>query len=184
MSFFLTLRTMWPRFPDWKEGGLFWFTDLAVSDPTWALPVISGALFLLNIELNSPKHNAQTNPMAGMMQNGMRAMSFIMVPVFIMFPAGFNLYAVSNIAGFAVQSRLMRHDSFRKMVGLKPSAFLQSVQTQNQQSPFGNTSFGKKKEESMKVTVAPKRVPKIKEMALKTPTEGSRKYKGRRKKHD
>ena len=56
MTFFLTLRTMWPRFQDWKEGGALWFTDLAVTDPTWALPVISGALFLLNIEV-SPSYS-------------------------------------------------------------------------------------------------------------------------------
>lgn len=185
MSFFLTLRTMWPRFPDWKEGGALWFTDLAVADPTWALPVISGAMFLLNVELNSPKSGAPTNAMASMMNNGMRAMAFVMVPVFIMFPSGFTLYAVSNIAGFAVQSKLMKNDPFRKMVGLKPSAYLASVQAQNAQGPLGNAAnFGKKKEESMKVTVGTKKVPKIKDMSLKTTTDEGRKYRGRRKKHE
>ena len=51
MAFFYAARTMWPRFPDWKEAGAFWFTDLAVPDPTWALPVMAGCCFLLNIEV-------------------------------------------------------------------------------------------------------------------------------------
>merc|ERR1711941_23732 len=92
-----------------------------------------------------------------------------MVPVFIMFPAGFNLYAVSNIAGFAVQSKLMRNDKFRKAVGLKPSAYLQSIQSQTaQNSPWAQTgkNFGKKKQETMKVTVGSK-APKVKSVPLR-----------------
>ena len=94
-----------------------------------------------------------TNPNAAQIQKTMkgvmRGMSFAMVPLFIMFPAGLNVYGLSNIIGFAVQSKLMKNDGFRKVVGLKPTAFLQTIQAGN----ATKNEFGKKKETSVKITV-------------------------------
>eukprot|EP00494_Astrolonche_serrata_P030474 UN30742 len=109
MTFFFSLRTMWPGFGDWKEGGALWFTDLAVPDPTWALPVICGTFMLANTELNMMAQQHKTEA-AGMMKTMMRGFSFLMIPMFVFFPSGFTLYTASNILGFACQSALLRND--------------------------------------------------------------------------
>lgn len=35
------------------EGGTLWFTDLTVADPTYLLPALAGATFLLTVELGA-----------------------------------------------------------------------------------------------------------------------------------
>lgn len=53
MSFFFALRQM-ASLPleSMKTGGMFWFTDLTVPDPYFALPLIACASFISNIEVS------------------------------------------------------------------------------------------------------------------------------------
>ena len=52
MSFFIGLRKMaLAPLESMKGGGLFWFTDLTVADPTYALPLIACGLFIMNIQV-------------------------------------------------------------------------------------------------------------------------------------
>ena len=41
MSLFVATRTMYPAYPDWKQGGAVWFTDLSVGDPFYIWPALS-----------------------------------------------------------------------------------------------------------------------------------------------
>lgn len=52
VSFFMALRGM-AQLPvhSMKTGGTLWFTDLTIPDPTFALPVLACASFILNIEV-------------------------------------------------------------------------------------------------------------------------------------
>ena len=38
-----------------KSGGLFWFTDLTVPDPYFALPLMTAATLLITVEVQSVK---------------------------------------------------------------------------------------------------------------------------------
>ena len=46
-----------------------------------------------------------------------------MVPISHMFTAGFNIYMTANILSYMVQATLVQNDTFRQLVGLKPSSF-------------------------------------------------------------
>ena len=52
ISFFFALRGMaYAPLESLKTGGLFWFTDLTVVDPYYALPILACVSFLINIEV-------------------------------------------------------------------------------------------------------------------------------------
>ena len=52
ITFFMALRRM-AQAPvlSMKEGGMFWFTDLTMADPTYILPLMACSSFLINIEV-------------------------------------------------------------------------------------------------------------------------------------
>lgn len=56
LSVFIGLRQM-ANLPvdSMKTGGLYWFTDLTLPDPFYALPLMTMATFLLTIEVINPK---------------------------------------------------------------------------------------------------------------------------------
>lgn len=85
ISFFIALRDMADLpVPQFKEGGILWFTDLTVSDPTYALPVASSLGFLAIMELGS-EIGGVTQPK--MMKIVMRVMAVAMIPLTMNFPA-------------------------------------------------------------------------------------------------
>ena len=52
MSFFVGLRKMaMAPIESMKSGGMMWFGDLTVPDPTYALPLIACGLFVMNIQV-------------------------------------------------------------------------------------------------------------------------------------
>ena len=72
ITFFITLRRMaYHPVESLKTGGLFWFTDLSVSDPLFALPVITCATLWLTLETS--------------FRSGMYLFMSIMILIFIYF---------------------------------------------------------------------------------------------------
>ncbi|KAK3825630.1 MAG: 60Kd inner membrane protein-domain-containing protein [Benniella sp.] len=108
ISFYLALRDMANLpVPQFKEGGLFWFTDLTVADPTYILPVASSLGFLAIMELGSEIGGGVSQPKT--MKNVMRFMAVAMVPLTMNFPAAIftywltsNIYTAGQIAFFRV----------------------------------------------------------------------------------
>ena len=50
MSFFFALRGMaYCPVDSMSTGGMFWFTDLTMKDPFWALPFLTSATFFLQV---------------------------------------------------------------------------------------------------------------------------------------
>jgi len=118
MTFFFSLRTMWPYFSDWQNGGCLWFCDLSKPDETWGLPIITNCIFLMNVEANS--NNYSINEKARrFIKTTLQISSFFMIPVFIYFPSGITLYGISNVAGLSIQRLLLKNANFRKILGLK-----------------------------------------------------------------
>ena len=52
VCFFLAISRM-AVLPSFESGGAAWFTNLAVADPTYALPLLSGATFLATVEVRA-----------------------------------------------------------------------------------------------------------------------------------
>ncbi|CAE7085177.1 unnamed protein product [Rhizoctonia solani] len=54
LAFFFGIRNVCNAgLPTLKDGGIAWFTDLTLADPTWALPVLSSASMLILLEVRS-----------------------------------------------------------------------------------------------------------------------------------
>ena len=76
MSMFFGLRRAAESFPvETATGGMLWFPDLSVADPTYALPLLTSGLFLVMIEVGADGMNASANKdQAKTMKNVMRGM--------------------------------------------------------------------------------------------------------------
>ena len=62
MSFFFGLQRMATDYPSLSEGGMLWFKDLTVADPTYGLPILASISFLITIELGGEAGQQQQNP--------------------------------------------------------------------------------------------------------------------------
>ena len=78
ISLFMALRQMQDYCPGYTTGGVLWFTDLSIADPTYMLPIINALSFLLMVEVGADGMD-QAN--RGMFKNVMRGLSIFMVPL-------------------------------------------------------------------------------------------------------
>lgn len=101
-----------------STGGIMWFTDLTVPDPTYVLPLICGLSFLTTIEAGK-EQMIDANPQYGpVMVNAFRAMAVVMVPVITTFPAAMLCYWVPNNFITLIQSVTLRNAWVKKQLGI------------------------------------------------------------------
>lgn len=101
-----------------STGGILWFTDLTVPDPTYVLPIICGLSFLTTIE-SGKDQMIDSNPQYGpVMVNAFRAMAVVMIPVITTFPAAMLCYWVPNNLFTLMQSVTLRNDFVKKQLGI------------------------------------------------------------------
>ena len=119
IGMFFGMKKMPELYPtEFSTGGLLWFTDLTIPDPTYVLPLICGFSFLATIETGK-EMMIDSNPTSGpMMVNAFRAMAFVAVPVMTTFPAAMLCYWVPNNCITLVQSVVLRHPTVRKQLGI------------------------------------------------------------------
>ncbi|XP_075160855.1 OXA1L mitochondrial inner membrane protein isoform X2 [Haematobia irritans] len=97
LSFFMGLRGM-ANAPveSMRDGGLFWFTDLTIADPTFMLPIITSLTLLLTVEIGTDTARLSAQNM-GMMKYVLRALPIAIFPFTMNFPAAILTYwACSN----------------------------------------------------------------------------------------
>jgi YidC/Oxa1 family membrane protein insertase len=95
--------------------GILWFKDLSSPDPTGILPVIGGVLSMLNIlSTSTTGGNANFRKFAKFM----RVMPLISIPIWMTFPAAFNLYWAVTASMQLLILNAFRIHSFRRFVGL------------------------------------------------------------------
>lgn len=109
ISFFMGLREMANTPVDsMKEGGLFWFTDLTLADPTFMLPVITSATLFLTVEIGTDSARLTAQNM-GMMKYVLRALPIAIFPFTMNFPAAILTYwACSNFISLGQVSRVKK----------------------------------------------------------------------------
>jgi len=119
IGMFFGMKKIPDLFPDeLATGGLFWFTDLTVPDPTYILPVACGITFLATIE-SGKDQMIDGNPQYGpVIVNAFRAMCVVMVPVMTTFPAAMLCYWVPNNMVTLVQSMTLRNSWVKKQLGI------------------------------------------------------------------
>ena len=144
MSMFFGLRRAAESFPvETATGGMLWFPDLSVADPTYALPLLTSGLFLVMIEVGADGMNASANKeQAKTMKNVMRGMGVLMVPFTYHFPASVFCYWVSANAFSLGQTVLLN-----KVPGVREALGVPIVQTTSKvrkpTAPPVETVFGR-----------------------------------------
>ncbi len=83
------LRDIPPEYPSFRDGGLFWFQDLSVYDPTLILPILSAATMLVSMEITNKSMEPQQRWLMRIMPIG--------ITVFLWrFPAGLFVYWITS----------------------------------------------------------------------------------------
>lgn len=118
MSMFFGLRGMTSvPVESLKTGGLYWFTDLTLADPTLILPLATGATIYLQLYLGAD--GMKTENMPGFMKVIIYAMPLISIPVMIQFPTALNVYWMSNNLISLVQASILRRKDVREKLGFE-----------------------------------------------------------------
>lgn len=83
------LRDIPPEYPSFRDGGLFWFQDLSVYDPTLILPILSAVTMLVSMEITNKSMEPQQRWLMRLMPIG--------ITVFLWrFPAGLFVYWITS----------------------------------------------------------------------------------------
>lgn len=67
-----------------RQGGLWWFTDLTVTDPYFILPIMTSATLAITLKLGIDGPKLET---MGMMKYVIQAIPIIILPFTINFPS-------------------------------------------------------------------------------------------------
>ena len=131
MSLYVATRTMYPTYPDWKQGGILWFQDLSIGDPYYVWPTISALTMIVsgwaltkNMNLQAQFPNVPMNLILYLTT----AASLCVIPISRYFPVGLNIYVASNIISYMTQTWLLDNQQFRDLVGLKPKSYAANIQ--------------------------------------------------------
>ncbi|GLE09464.1 hypothetical protein PINS_up021128 [Pythium insidiosum] len=134
LGFFWGLQSISKYFPDYASGGDFWFPDLSVADPTYALPVISSALMIASVEMGADAMPAGWGDKA---KFGMRLFGLALVPLTMNFSSGVLVYWVSSNTYTLAQTALFRVPFVRRALKLSPTVkTVQYVAASGSASPF------------------------------------------------
>ena len=119
IGMFFGMKKIPELFPtELSTGGLLWFTDLTVPDPTYILPITCGLSFLATIEAGKDQMIDSSPSTGPMMVNAFRAMAFVAIPVMTTFPAAMLCYWVPNNFITLVQSVTLRQPWVKQQFGI------------------------------------------------------------------
>ncbi|KAI8976532.1 60Kd inner membrane protein-domain-containing protein [Pilobolus umbonatus] len=100
-----------------SEGGLSWFTDLTVTDPTMILPVLIGTGNLLNVELNAwYARGKQQTTTQKTMTNAFRVLSVAFIPIAANVPMAMCLYWTTSAWYSVLQNVCFRVPGVRSLL--------------------------------------------------------------------
>ena len=118
MSFFFGLQRMATDYPSLVDGGALWFQDLTVADPTYGLPLLASATFLITIELGGEAGQQQPEGQAKTMKNVMRCMAVGMVPLTMSMPASVFMYWITSNAFSCLQTAAFKFPAVKNALGI------------------------------------------------------------------
>lgn len=119
ISFFFGIRNIaQTQYDALSTEGFAWFHNLAEADPTFILPVITGATMLISTEYNMNR-NANANAAQGnIMRWMMRTLSVAMVPLTGFMPAAIHVYWIPSNLFTLAQSMAFNIPSVRTALDL------------------------------------------------------------------
>lgn len=122
IGFFSALRSLaGAQVPSLTHGGTLWFHDLTLADPTYGLPLVSAAIFLLTVELGAADGMQGQDPkVMARMKTFMRVLAAAMVPLTASMPAGVFVYWATSNAYSLLQAAAFKVTPVRRLFNLAP----------------------------------------------------------------
>ncbi|CAM6095028.1 unnamed protein product [Calypogeia fissa] len=117
MCFFFAIRNMAEKMESFKTGGALWFTDLSTPDSLFIMPVLSGAFFLLTVELGATD-GMQGQPMLAKMKMFLRGLAVLLVPLTASFPKALFCYWLTANVFSIFQAAAFRQPGLKAMLGI------------------------------------------------------------------
>jgi YidC/Oxa1 family membrane protein insertase len=118
LSVFMSVERTVVFTPSCHTGGASWFTDLAATDATWLLPVISAMTWIGTVKVGADRIRT---PMARYFENFLSYLSLAMIPVTSTMPQGVFVYWISSNVYSLIQMGVMRNAKIRRSLGIPPS---------------------------------------------------------------
>lgn len=108
------------------DSSFFWITDLTEPDPWYGLPLFTGALLYLNVEIAVGKQalsgeTSSKSNIAKFLKDAFQTLAIFMPCFMAQQPSGVQLYLATSMIFTLLQSSAMRNDAVRKAVGLPPT---------------------------------------------------------------
>ena len=101
--------------PQILTDGMLWFKDLSAPDPYGVLPLIAGIISYLNVLSASTTNLNQT---MRKLRRFVFIIPFMSIPIWMTFPAAFNLYWIASSLLHCIILNLFRNVRFRNMIGI------------------------------------------------------------------
>jgi YidC/Oxa1 family membrane protein insertase len=118
LSVFLAVERICLREPTCRgAGGLLWFMDLSSIDPTFMLPVLSTATWLLTIELGAAEPRTE---LMNQVRAGVRFAAAVMVPVTAALPSGVFVYWITSNIFSLFQIYILQRAFVRRFFAIPP----------------------------------------------------------------
>ncbi|GFP78939.1 probable LRR receptor-like serine/threonine-protein kinase at4g37250 [Phtheirospermum japonicum] len=135
-SFFFAINNMAEKVPSFKEGGIFWFTDLTTPDTMYIFPVLTALTFWITVECNA-QEGLEGNPTAGTIKTVSRVFAALTIPLTTSFPKTFRPFYLSSLTssivcihlGIENQYCLYLQAIFREGVKIEHEKKLSSLQS-------------------------------------------------------
>lgn len=117
VSFFMAISNMVEKVPSFKQGGVFWFTDLTVPDSMYIFPVLTALTFWITVECNA-QEGLEGNPSAKTIKNVSRAFAALTIPFTAGFPkAVFCYWMTSNLFSLSY-GLVVKRPAVKKFLGI------------------------------------------------------------------
>lgn len=115
ISTFYALQIAQDYCPEYSIEGLYWFTNLSLADPTYALPVISslsmiGTFLYGSAEMDTETFEKMRMPMIGV--------SIITLPLVYQLPSGVFVFWIANNAYSLTQTMILRTPGVKPLLGV------------------------------------------------------------------
>lgn len=114
-SAFLAIRRLTLYEADLNNSSFLWTSDLTVPDPTFALPLICGGMFLVNFELNQRMQRGGRSSGSLYVRWGTRIGTLVGVYFFSSQPAALFAYWIGLSCAGVLQPLLLRWQPFRQL---------------------------------------------------------------------
>ena len=118
-TFTYSMRRMVDAFPSLglETGGMLWFTNLNMPDPTFTLPIVAIILTSTSVHY-SLKKSAREVLMIRYFRNLMHVGLLASIPIVIQFPAGIFCYWIPSTITRIMQQNLLENERFRTLMVL------------------------------------------------------------------